>query len=149
MNNGPSVSTVKRTVRLAGRIAKGVVIVNRQMMAALVQDWPDGDVDIAISTQIAKRTNEQNRAQWGVALKIIGEELGYDKDELRDLSHALMIECYGSHEEKTFGLVVPNKTSSQLTKAEWSDFWDWLVRFAAKKWGIVIPDPNPDYRRAS
>lgn len=99
-------------------------------------------VDITIKEHRATRSNEQNAWIWGVAYPLLAETLGYDRDEHDDLHYALVEKWGGSHLDERIGIEVPNKRSSKLTTTEFSDYMEWLVRFAAKEFNCVIPLPD-------
>lgn len=99
-------------------------------------------VEVVVRRRRSKRSLEQNAWTWGVAYPILGETLGYDRDELDELHYALVAKWGGTHLDEKLGVQVANKRSSQLSTAEFSDYMEWLVRFAAKEFGCVIPLPN-------
>jgi hypothetical protein len=84
---------------------------------------------------------DQNAWHWGVAIPILADALGYDKDEHDDLHYALVNECFGTHVDPRLGREVPNVRSSKLSTEKFSEFMEWEVRWAAKQ-GIVVPLPN-------
>jgi hypothetical protein len=100
-------------------------------------------VQVVIRRQSSQRSLDQNAWIWGVAYPEIAEALGYDSHEINDLHYALVAKCFGEHFDKRVGAMVPNKRSSHLTTREFSDYMEWLVRFAAMECGgIVVPLPG-------
>lgn len=100
-------------------------------------------VEVLIREEGRQRSNDQNAWLWGVAYPVLAEELGYDKDEHEDLHYGLVAKWGGEHYDKRVGAMVPDKRSSKLTTKEFSEYMEWLVRFAATKCGgILIPLPN-------
>lgn len=99
-------------------------------------------VDVVVKVHREKRSLDQSRWEWGVALPIIGEALGYDKDEYDELHYALVAECFGTTFDQRIGREVPNVRSSQLNTAQYSEYMEWLVRWAAKTYGIIVPLPS-------
>jgi hypothetical protein len=102
----------------------------------------DGQVvEVIVRPKQSQRSSEQNRYLW-YANTIIAEHLGYDKHE-KDLVHyALLQKCYGVRHDETLDVDVPARTSSQLTTKEFSEYMDWLVRYAAMELDIVLPLPG-------
>ena len=91
----------------------------------------------------SKRSLVQNAWIWGVAYPVIAESLGYDHHEHEDLHYALVAKCFGEHFDKRIGAMVPNKRSSKMTTTEFSEYMEWLVRFAATELGgIMVPLPG-------
>lgn len=100
-------------------------------------------VDVTVQPHRKHRSIEQNAWIWGVAYPVIAEAIGYDLHEHDDLHYALIAKCFGEHFDKRVGAMVPNKRSSKLTTREFSEYMEWLVRFAATDLGgIVVPLPN-------
>ena len=125
-------------------IAEGVLVLDeRARFMAYVKAQTDGPVQLVLKRRQSQRSLNQNAWAWGVAYPIIAEELGYDKHEHEDLHYALVAKCFGEHFDKRVGAMVPNKRSSKLTTKEFSEYMEWLVRFAATELGgILVPLPN-------
>ena len=92
----------------------------------------------------SRRSSSQNATLWMVYTQILergGEELGgFTKDDLHEF---FLIDYFGSEVHELFGLkrLKPHKRSSRLSKMEFSDFLDHIVRFVAEK-GIVVEMPG-------
>lgn len=99
-------------------------------------------VDVVVKVHRNQRTLDQNAWHWGVAIPIIAEELGYDKDEHDTLHYALVDLCFGTKFDQRSGLTVPNVRSSLTDTAQFAEFMEWLVRWAAREHGIVVPLPR-------
>lgn len=117
---------------------------------------------VVIEPVVVERTLQQNRYLNGVAYKMIGDKTGYERDEIHEYFLGLF---FGWKEKK-----VPRKPSNpkgiesvplrttttnehgkrNVLSAE--DFWkyvEFLQRFAAEKLHLVIPDPDPELRKAA
>ena len=92
------------------------------------------------------RSLDQNAWIWGVAYPQLAEALGYEPHEIEELHYGLVAKWGGEHFDKRLGAMVPNKRSSKLTTKEFSDYMEWLVRFAAKECGGVVIE-LPDERK--
>ena len=99
-------------------------------------------VEVTVRRYREQRSLEQNAWVWGVAYPLLAETLGYDMDEREDLHYALVRKCFGTHLDPRVGVEMPNARSSKLSTKEFSDYMEWLVRFAAKEFNCVIPLPN-------
>lgn len=99
-------------------------------------------VSVTVKVDRNKRSAEQNAWLWGVALPTLAKSFGYDKHEHEQLHYQLLAECFGTKYDQRFGRDVPNITSSQLNTAEFSDYMEWLVRWAAMEHGCIVPLPN-------
>ena len=110
----------------------------RQHLAAL-----EGKrVETVIRPRKTKRSGVQNNWLWGVAIPLLADALGYDTHEHEQLHYQLLAECFGSAYDQRFGREVPRVTSSRLSTKEFSDYMEWLVRWAAVEHGCIIPLPN-------
>jgi hypothetical protein len=101
----------------------------------------DGELELTVRVRRKRRSLDQNAWIWGVAYPLLGEGLGYDRHEIDDMHYALVAKCFGTHVDDRLGTEVPNVRSSKLTTKEFSEYMDWLVRFAAG-YGVVIPLPD-------
>jgi hypothetical protein len=99
-------------------------------------------LEISVRQYRKQRSIDQNAWIWGVAYPLIAESIGYDRDEHEELHYWLVRECFGTHHDKRLGADVANVRSSKLTTAEFSEYMEWLVRFSAKKFGVVVPLPS-------
>ena len=92
----------------------------------------------------SRRTSTQNALLWSLYEDIIargGEAMrGFTKDDLHEF---FLIDYFGSETRELFGRkkLKPLKRSSRLTKMEFSDFVEHIVRFMAEK-GVVLELPG-------
>lgn len=113
-------------------------------------------VDISESKRI--RSDSQNAYLWAVPIKMISEVTGYEADEVHEY---LCGQHWGWKDKRVpktprnpKGIEsVPNRSTTRdeqgkrsvLTTTQFSDYVDFIQRFAAQKLGLVIPDPDPEY----
>lgn len=103
---------------------------------------------ITLSQKTKRKSNQQQRYYFGVIVKMIAEYCGYD-----DLQEAHAAISYHFLRVKRGGLVFVRSTALlKWTTAEWSEYVDKVVRWAAETFGLVIPSPDeismdslPDY----
>ena len=92
----------------------------------------------------SRRTNDQNALLWSLyedILRMGGESLrGFTKDDLHEF---FLIDFFGSETKELFGRkkLKPLKRSSRLTKMEFSDYVEHIVRFAAER-SIILQLPG-------
>lgn len=94
-----------------------------------------------------RRSDEQNRALWGVAYRILSEETGYDPAELHEFFLGSYfgwqdVEIFGEHRRR------PARRSSKLNTMEFSDYYAFIQRRAAELLGVYVPDPG-EFERES
>ena len=111
--------------------------------ACLSEKFKGKAVVVTVKAPQSQRSLDQNAWIWAVAYPVIADALGYDKHEIDDLHYALMEKCWGTKLDARLRVMVPNKRSSKLTTAEFSEYMEWLVRFAAtERGGIMVPLPG-------
>lgn len=99
-------------------------------------------VEVVVRRERSRRSLAQNAWVWGVAYPLLAETLGYDRDEHETLHYALVEKWGGKRFDERLRVDVPNKRSSKLSTVEFSDYMEWLVRFAAREFNCVIPLPD-------
>jgi hypothetical protein len=116
--------------------------------------------EVRVREKRSARSDDQNRYLNGCAYKLIGEAIGYERD---DVSEFLCGAYFGWREKRVpkkpscpEGIEsVPIRTTTTdetgrrdvLTWDQFADFVAFVQRFAAKK-GIHIPDPDPNWRES-
>lgn len=98
-------------------------------------------VEVVVRPRKSIRSQKQNAWLWGAAYPILAEEFGYDQHEHEILHYALVAKCFGTRME--MGVEVPNARSSKLNTKLFSEYMEWLQRFAAE-WEPPIDLPLPD-----
>jgi hypothetical protein len=101
---------------------------------------PGKKVQVTVGQYCKSRSNQQNRALFGVAYKVLSEATGNDPEDL----HRYFKGEYGGWEVmEVMGqkCKVPKIRSSSMTTSEFSDFYQFIQRRAARA-GYNVPDPN-------
>lgn len=110
------------------------------------QSWLRGlaghEVEVVVRARQKRRTNPQNRWLWGVALRLLGEHLGYDEHEREELHYALLEKCFGRHWDERLQAAVLTVRSSRLSTRDFAAYMEWLVRYAASEFDVLIPLPG-------
>ena len=86
----------------------------------------DIDTDVWIDIKIAPKTRStQQNAYYRTIIREIGNHLGYDEDEMHELiNHKFAVQ-----------------STKELTKDDFSDFLDRIIRFSATL-GFAVQDPR-------
>lgn len=100
-------------------------------------------LNISITKPLRKRTLSQNNYLWGVCYKIIGDELGYDPDDIHEImKHKFLLKSKDiDYKGKTIHLDKTISTTKLSTK-QFCEYVDKVRQFSASELGIYIPDPN-------
>jgi len=116
----------------------------------------DGWYLFTISKPKSSRTNQMNRYYWGVMIKMIAEETGYDDDQVHQLmkykfgvvgeeppSHRIRINPMEYKDDPVFdGNTNIPKSTAKYTVEEMQDYWQRITQWAAEFLGLQIPEPN-------
>ena len=105
------------------------------------------EVVVTVTRKTRQRSAQQNKWLWGCAYPLIAEHCGYDEHEHEQLHYDLLSVRFGTVAVQPLvpgapPRIVPAFTSSQLTTTDMAAYMEWLVRFAAEKFGVVIPLPD-------
>lgn len=132
------------TPKFYGQVSKAGILNLRQpvQFREHLKTLAGKQVELVVRRLRNKRSIEQNAWIWGVAYPLLAETLGYDKDEREMLHYALVAKCFGTHYDELLKADVPNRRSSRLSTAQFSEYMEWLVRFAAKEFDCQIPLPD-------
>lgn len=112
-------------------------------------------VNVKMTIARPERTLPQLRYLWGVPYKMLAEHFGYEREEI---SEYLCGSFWGWKPKKLPGgrsHDVPIRTTTEDEDGnrdviDGQAFWDyveWIQRVGARQ-GIVIPDPDPNYKIA-
>jgi hypothetical protein len=94
---------------------------------------------LTIGEKKNQRTMNQNKYYNGVVLKIIGQHLGYERDEVHEILSAKFLKKMlnvGGND------MVVVKSTTSLTTEEMSHYIEKCKRFAAVEFGCFIPEPE-------
>lgn len=121
----------------------------RALANYISQHFRGREFTLTVKAKTSKRSNAQNAWHWGVAIPLIADHLGYDRHEHDQLHYDLLSVRFGTKAIPPLvpgapPRIEPQRTSSDLTVQEFSDYMDWLVRYAAQEFGVVIPLPDEE-----
>lgn len=129
----------------------GLKIAGRSLFDRFVSSLGDGEqVTLTIAPLKEKRSNQQNRMLWGTVydqlIEGISIEAGYDRHEraqAKELIHEGLCGKYGGYETcKVTGQQVRKFRTAKATKQQFTDYIEWVARFAAQEYGVVIALPG-------
>lgn len=100
-----------------------------------------------------ERTDQQNRALFGHAYEILEEETGNSKANLHNLFCGeffgwKVVDVLGQKKREPVRTTTTDENGkrSVMPAAQFIKFYDLVVRMSAE-YGIVIPDPDPQWRK--
>jgi hypothetical protein len=145
-------------VSVAGFVddAMNFALIDSRMFRAEIQrheEFRGKEVVVTVELPTRKRSLAQNRWLWGKALPPIAEHCGYDAHEHERLHYDLLSVRFGTHAIQPLipgapPRIVPVKTSSELTTKEFAEYMEWLVRYAASEFNVVLELPDEMLERS-
>jgi hypothetical protein len=120
---------------------------DRERIANNLRDFamtalPGKKLRVEVCEYRKRRSDDQNKALWGVAYKTLRDATGNDPDDL----HTFFLgEWAGWEVVDVMGQKrrVPKRRSSKLTTAEFAEFYAFIQQRSAETVGVFIPDPDP------
>lgn len=130
--------------------AQGLVIQGRDFYEQAIARLGDGErVMGRLTTDVEKRSAQQNRMLWGPIydqlIAGIAEDVGYDKHDHIDkenMHEGLLMLFGGTVVDPVTKREVAKERSSSMTTARFAEFVEWIVRYAADEHGIVVTLPG-------
>lgn len=101
---------------------------------------PGHRIKLTIEQERRTRSQAQNAYLWGVCYKTLCDATGQDAEDW----HEFMLGKWSGWEEIDFfgqRKLKPRRRSSKLSKVEFAEFTDLIIRTAAEN-GIYIPSPD-------
>lgn len=97
-------------------------------------------IELIVRKRGAGRSLQQNALLW-MWITMIADDKGYDKHEREQVHYELLAIRFGTVTLK-HGLVMPAKTTHDMTTAEMAEYLDWLQRYAATDLDMQLPSPG-------
>lgn len=115
----------------------------RELIAKELPHFEGKRVEITIEVVKSTRSIKQNRLWW-LYIKIIADEIGYDKNELHEMAKFKFLKKEAVIEST--GEVMPYiGSTAKLNKSDFAELVNNLQRWSAETFGIVLPDPQEQF----
>ncbi len=92
-------------------------------------------IELTLEKERKQRSSQQNKFYWSVVVNILAEHFGYSVDELHE---SLKWKFLKQHEDS----LVTVRSTTTLNTAEFVDYIDRIMMWAAQEHGIYIPNAN-------
>jgi len=112
----------------------------RQQIKKELCEFNGKRVEVRIQKLKSTRSHQQNR-YWWVLMGILGNELGYTKDEIHEICKYKFLKKEMAI-EKTGEVFEYLGSTATLGKMEFVELTDLLIRWASESFGIVLPVPG-------
>jgi len=94
-------------------------------------------VEIVVRKPKSRRSMAQNAAYWGIAVEILANHLGYDKD----MMHEALKYKFASRLDPDTGLMRYNN-SRKMDTVRFAKYYEDIQRWASEFLNCYIPSPN-------
>lgn len=123
-----------------GYVKKGQMFIrNRTDFDHFIKRFEGKDIEIVIQKKRNVRSLQQNKLWW-LYVTILSEELGYEKDEMHDILKFKFLKRERVV-EKTGEIIPYLESTTRLTRTEFADVVDAVIRWAAEM-NVILPSPN-------
>ena len=122
------------------KVDKGKVVSGRTKLIKALQAFGNSSLTITLEPKRRKRTSPQN-ALWWVYMTILSKETGYTKDEMHEICKYQFLKAE-KVDEKTGETFPYLRSTTELSKQEFSELLEELFTWSSGTLGIVLPDPN-------
>jgi hypothetical protein len=104
-------------------------------------------VVIEIKEHKSTRSQMQNNYYWGVVIKYLADEIGYQSFEYEQLHEILKLK-FLKPVPKIFNGIAYNipQSTTKLNTSEFKDYIEDIRDFASKELNCYIPEPNEDIK---
>ena len=97
------------------------------------------NIEVVIRERKNRRSLNLNSYYWAVAVKLLSEHTGYDKDDMHEILKSMFLRTrYKLNGVWTDG----TKSTTKLSSSEMMEYIDNVKRFASTELSVFIPDPN-------
>jgi hypothetical protein len=121
----------------------GLHVEDKAAWARHTRKYAGRKTELVLRLRTSQRSLQQNAWIWGIAYPLLAEHWGYERNEHEQMHYGLLAQCFGTKVDTRFGVRIPRVvSSSKLSTKEFSEYMEWLVRYAAVEEKIVIPLPN-------
>lgn len=99
----------------------------------------NAELELVIKEKKSQRSLEQNAWYWGIALKTIFQESGYEQKKMHEILKAEFLTSFCEFKDKVYTVV---RSTTDLNTTEFAEYMGNVQRFASMELGVYIPDPN-------
>lgn len=121
---------------LYGKVEKGRIVWQEpERRAVYIASLEGKEIQESLGKKIERRTDQQNKYYWSVVVAILGNHFGYEPEEMHE---ALKFQFLRTHDD-----TLPSvRSTTKLSTAEFVDYIDRIMRWAASEYQVYIPEAN-------
>lgn len=116
----------------------------KELIAKELLHFEGKRIEITIEKVSSRRSKQQNRLWW-LYIKIISDEIGYNKDELHEIAKFKFLKKEAVIEQ-TGEIMEYIGSTAKLNKSDFAELVNNLQRWAAETFNIVLPDPEDQFK---
>jgi len=126
-------------------VKRGIIDVDRQAIAAELEDWPEGPATLTLTEGRQKRskTYQQVKYWWAKPVKLIADHCGYTDAQM----HYALLGEWSGYVDGPNGHPIPAKPSmADYSVEDMTKIIDWVLTWAPSELGVNVPPPDKHWR---
>ncbi len=128
-------------IYMTGKVVEGEMQgIPRKRLKEELRHFEGKPIELIIRRKKKHRSNQQNRLYW-VYMGMIGEYLGYSKDEIHEICKYKFLKKETA-DETTGEIFQYIQSTSKLSTVEFMEYIENLYKWSAETFGLTLPEPN-------
>jgi len=128
-------------IYMTGKVVNGEMQgIPRTRLREELKHFEGKPIELIVRRKKKHRSNDQNRLWW-VYQKMLGDYLGYDKDEMHEICKYKFLKTEIA-DESTGEVFEYIKSTSKLSTVEFAELIERLYKWSSETFGVVLPPPN-------
>lgn len=124
------------TPKFQGKAKDGrLQLLRRDLFEKHLHSLDGCDIDVTVTKHKKDRSSKQNRYYNGVVLKILGDELGNDREEMHEIVRMKFLQDFSGRFPRL-------KSTARLSTVEMEAFLSEVRQWASRDLNIFIPLPH-------
>jgi hypothetical protein len=116
-----------------------------RLFKAYTAGFKNHEIEIVLRKRKRQRSRSQNGYWWSVVIPMVAEACGYQRHEHEAVHDELIRVLVGLKPDSNPALQIRVSTTEMDTQ-DFNTLIESVQIFAAEKMGIVIPDPDPEWK---
>ena len=122
----------------SGKVERGKLVLDSpDRFRVQLSRYEDQPVEVVVRKKKSQRSIQQNRAYFGLAVEILCDKTGFNREEM----HEALKAKFASRVDEQTGLTIIESTADMDT-VRFCRYYEDIQRWAAEFLGVYIQDPN-------
>ena len=112
---------------------------NADRFRTALRSFAGKEVDLTVQPRRDPRSMNQNRYYWGVVVRILGGEFGYQPDEMHEILKSKFLRRWS---QGKLGVFPYAQSTAKLSTIAFEDYLEQVRTWAASEFNVNIPLPG-------